>query len=199
MDGTLNDPLWQKAAVARDFVDSYNGPEVKARTEARFLRDATTLYVGVRCELPDGRCKQTLPPDSTDRWVWEEESVELFLVQDVKKYQFLIGPDNIYADNYHPDLNKPFSMSMFKWDCKDGKHRSQKGEKEWTAAFSIPLASMDLPAPTKEKPWKVNLGRNYFWSEDKGEVKTWQRDLSTWRPTFGSFHNVDRFGAMVFD
>jgi hypothetical protein len=201
-DGSLDDPAWRKAVVLGEFVDSYNSSELKAKTEIRLLRDDRNLHVGIRAELPQGCYKQDLPPKSVDGWVWDEESCEVFLVQGVKKYQFLIGPENIYADNFHPDLNTPFSTETFKWNCKDVQYQTHADPKEWTAELAIPLASLELTAPTKANPWRVNFTRNYHYAlnDEDRKNKKWQLpELSTWQPTLGSFHNVERFGTLYFE
>ncbi|OGV64000.1 MAG: hypothetical protein A3K19_04335 [Lentisphaerae bacterium RIFOXYB12_FULL_65_16] len=201
IDGNLDDTCWQTAVVAGGFVDSFNSAELRAKTEMRLARDDKSLFIAIRAELPDDRAKTTLPPDSVDRYVWENESCEMFLVQGVKKYQFLIGPGNIYADNYHPDLNQKFAMDMFQWTCAGVQYKAVSTGKEWTAELAVPLASMELAPPTKDAPWRVNFCRNFFYSLDPPDTKAphWQTELSTWRPTFGSFHNVDRFGTLWFE
>ena len=153
----------------------------------------------MRAELPQGIVKRTIQPGSVDGSVWDNESCEFFFVQDEKKFQFLLGVDDIYADNRQLDRLKDKDLD-FQWNCKDVRYKTRKTEKEWTAELAIPLASLDLATPTKEKPWRVNFARNYFHvpGDPAQEPKKWQQDLSTWRPTFGSFHNVERFGTLYF-
>ena len=198
IDGDLNDAIWTKAVKADGFVDSFNGPAPRAKTQMLLLRDAKTLYIGIRAELPDGRVKQLLPPDSVDRWVWEEDSCEVFFVQNMVLHQFMVGPDNIYADLSNPDMEQKFKLDMVaKWNCKDVRYKSRTGAKEWTAELAVPLASLTIAAPTADAPWSVNFGRSYYFNTGAG--KPWQRELTVWRPTFGSFHNVERFGTLYFE
>ena len=63
------------------------------------------------------------------------------------------------------------------------------------AVLAIPLASIDLTPPTKDSPWQVNFGRNYFYRNNNG----WQSEISSWRPTFGSTHLTERFGVLYFE
>ena len=83
------------------------------------------------------------------------------------------------------------------WDCRGVVYKAATGENEWTAELVIPLASLELANPMKDKPWRANFCRNHFYK--KGGKGPWQLELSTWRPTFGSFHNVERFGTMWFE
>ena len=43
-----------------------------------------------------------------------DDSYELFFVEGDKKYQFVVGPDDIYTDNFHPDRTTPFTKDMMK-------------------------------------------------------------------------------------
>ncbi len=78
-----------------------------------------------------------------------------------------------------------------KWDCRGVAYKASTGENEWTAEMVIPLASLVLAHPSKDKPWRA-----IYKAGGKG---AWQSELSIWRPTFGSFHNVERFGTMWFE
>ena len=80
-------------------------------------------------------------------------------------------------------------------NCAGVQYKSVAGQKGWTAELAIPLASLNLAAPTKENPWRVNFCRNHFYTEGSPVL---QLERSSWRPTFGSFHNVDRFGILFF-
>jgi|GEM_PF-3755897 len=57
--------------------------------------------------------------------------------------------------------------------------------------------SIPLKPPTPENPWRVNFDRSYF-HRDGADGKTWQSELSCWSPTFGSFHDVSKFGELTF-
>ena len=198
VDGKLTDAFWRTAAVAGNFCDSFNSVDLHAQTQMRFLRDAQNLYVAIRASLSGLPPRRTLPPGSEDDSIWmADDSCELFFVEGDKKYQFVVGPDDIYTDNFHPDRNTPFTKDMMKWDCPGVEYKASTGENEWTAELVIPLASLALAHPTKDKPWRANFCRNHFYKI--GGKDGWQSELSTWRPTFGSFHNVERFGTMWFE
>jgi len=198
VDGKLTDAFWRTAAVAGNFCDSFNRVDVHGQTEMRFGRDDENLYVGIRASLSGHPPLRTLPAGSEDDAIWmADDSAEIFFVEGLKKYQFVVGPDNIYTDNFHPDRTTPFTQDLMEWDCRGVVYEASMGENEWTAELVIPLASLDLALPTKDNPWRANFCRNHFYKT--GGTDGWQRELSTWRPTFGSFHNVERFGTMWFE
>jgi hypothetical protein len=200
IDGKLDDESWRGGAVGGSFVDSFNGENLHAKTEIRLARDANTLYLAVRAELPQGIAKRALPAGSIDGNVWDNESCEFFFVNGDKKYQFLLGIDDIYADNRQLDRLRDQKLD-FQWNCPGVRYKTARAEKEWTAELVIPLASLELPEPTREQPWRINFTRNHFYvaADPAQEPRQWQQELSTWRPTFGSFHNVDRYGVLFFE
>ncbi|NLO07091.1 MAG: DUF4838 domain-containing protein [candidate division WS1 bacterium] len=196
VDGQLDDACWQSAAVAEGFVDRFNSPDLLAATTMLVTRDADCLYVAMRAQLPGDEIKETIPADSRDRHVWEDESCEVFIVAEDRFYQFLLGPRNIFGDAHSPDVNETFDMTMFGWNAEGAEYQTVMGDGEWTAELAIPLTSLELAAPTEDAPWRVNFCRNYYYRVP--EHAEWQWETSAWRPPFGNFHNIERFGAMIF-
>ena len=51
LDGNVSDPCWENASLARDFTQRQpdEGEPATEATEVRICRDATTLYLAVRC------------------------------------------------------------------------------------------------------------------------------------------------------
>ena len=198
IDGKLDDACWRAAATATEFLDSFNSKDLHAQTEMRFVRHDKTLYVAIHALLSGLPPRRSIPDGSEDGMIWmADDSCELFLVEGLKKYQLIVGPDDIYTDNFHPDRTTPFSDAMMDWDCTGVVYKSITGENRWTAELAIPLTALELKRPTRRKPWRVNFCRNHFFKE--GGEGPWQRELSTWRPTFGSFHNVERYGTLWFE
>jgi len=196
IDGRPDEACWAKAAPVEGFFDMYNSPKLRSQTTMRLLRDQETLYVAMRAPLEKAEIKQTVEPNSRDGKVWEDESCEVFLVQGQRQVQFLLGPRDVFADNCQPDLTQEFTMDLFQWNCAGVRYKTVLGEKEWTAELAVPVAALGLPAPTKEAPWRVNFCRNHYYRTDDSPL--WQWEVSSWRPAFGSFHNVERYGVMWF-
>jgi hypothetical protein len=197
IDGALSDECWKNAAVSEDFCDSFGLYKLKSKTDMRLLHDNDNLYIGVTASFPKGApLKTDVPANSRDGFIYDDESCEVFLTQDNKLYQFIIGPDNILFDLFNPDAKKPLKEEAVKWNCKGVVYKTVRGDGEWTAELAIPLKSLGLKTPSKENPWRVNFCRNHFYKKD-GE-KTFQQELSTWSPTHGSFHNTDKFGSLIF-
>lgn len=196
IDGRLDDACWQSAAVAEGFFDMFNSPDLHAQTSVRIVRDAERLYFAFRAALPDGVCKQSPTPGTRDGRLWETESCELFLVQDKRLYQFLIGPGEVFADSYQPDTDAQYSLDLFAWNCAGATWKTALAPDEWTAELALPLTSLQLAPPSAQTPWRVNFCRNYYYRLP-GQPD-WQWEPSAWRPPFGSFHNIERFGMLYF-
>jgi hypothetical protein len=173
--------------------------DLKADTNVMLLYDEKFLYLLFTAFFPKGHVLKTdLPDGSRDRFVWSDESCEIFLTQGHKKIQFLISPDNSLLDNYQADCRKKFKLEeTLKWNCEGIKYATKVEANKWMAELAIPLKSLDLEFPGKENPWKVNFTRNFYYKKNK-DSEQWQNELSCWSPTFGSFHNVERFGELSF-
>jgi len=197
IDGRPDEACWQAAAPVEGFFDMYNNPQLRSQTTMHLLRDRANLYTAMRAPLEKPETKQTVEAGSRDGKVWDDESCEVFLVQGHKQVQFLLGPRDIFADNFQPDLTREFSMDLFRWNCAGVQYKTVLGDREWTAELAVPLSSLDLPSPTKQTPWRVNFCRNHYYRTPDSPL--WQWEISSWRPAFGSFHNVERYGALWFE
>lgn len=199
IDGELNDECWKSAPVTEEFCDSFGLYDLKSKTNVKLACDKEKLYIGITAVFPKGSpLHMNTPANSRDGFVWNDESCEIFLTQDNKLYQFLIGPDNVLMDLFNPDSAKEAKLDeAIKWNCEGIVYKTLRKDDRWTAELAIPLKSIALKSPTKENPWKVNFCRNYFYILDE-KSKTWKNELSAWSPTYGSFHNVNRFGNMYF-
>lgn len=195
IDGKANDKCWGNSIKTRKFIDSFKMYDLKSNTEAKLCFDDKNLYILFKAGFPLGsKLKLDLPSGSRDRFVWTDESCELFLIQGNKKYQFLISPNNALLDLFQVDIRKKYNLNeTLKWNCAGIKYDTKINKDNWTAEVAIPFESLDLIKPSKDNPWKINFTRNYYYRKGSSQ---WQCELSCWSPTFGSFHNVNYFGTL---
>jgi len=193
VDGDPDEEVWKKAARIADFVDSYNSYEQKARTEMRFLHDKNNLYVSVKAECPPER-KELLFADkanSRDALLWNYEGVELFFVGgDFERYQFILSPDSKVADFHW--LEKDSKTPGIQWNSPQTRAATKRTQSGWTGEMAIPLADLKFKNPVKDGSMRVNFFRNHYY-KDQNQVQ-WEQ--SCWMPTFGSFHDVEKYGIM---
>ena len=157
IDGTLNDPAWQKAVVMEldQAVIPLRPAITGTKTTLRFLLGAGKLYIGAECLFPPG-----FPPRGQQREhdapVFEDESLELFVAPNG-------GPNP--AVYYHFALNTCGSKTERKildpaWNA-DWPSAVSVGQDRWTAEMVIPLAALggdNAPA----QYWQINACRNIY-------------------------------------
>lgn len=199
IDGSLNDPAWAQATPVT-LHNSFNGGPVQRRTTARLLWDDANLYVAFDCEDPDvwGTLLERDEP------IYNEEVVEIFLDAnaDGRTYNELeVSPHGTIFDAYFPSRRRDMDTS---WDS--GMERAVKvqgtlddpddTDRGWTVELRIPFAKLaqvpHLP-PKQDDRWRFNLYR-------LEHLERKQVEGQSFSPLFqGDFHNLPRFGWLVFD
>ncbi len=140
--------------------------------------------------------------------LWTEDAVEVFLWPDISKevyFEYELSPLNYEL----PLMVMNFDGKPHRWlawsyeDDRKTQHRTavQGGDKKigasiesWTAEFFIPyslLLPMQQVAPESGTKWKVNFNRMDYL--DKKEIY-W-----SWQDLPDSFHEINRFGTMIFN
>ncbi|MGC8785472.1 MAG: sugar-binding protein [Armatimonadota bacterium] len=186
IDGKMNEPVWDNAAVASSFYESQTSvpmPE-NLKTQAMLAFDGSALYIGFRCRAPH---PERLVADQTRRdaeGIWLDEGVEIFLASPdaPERYaHFIINARGVVYDElgFNAGWNTEVQVAT---------HTDSEG---WTAEVAIPWRSLPFAVNLNQtgKPLlRLNLGRNH---KERGEagVSHW-----AWSPTFGWFHNPQRFG-----
>lgn len=196
IDGKADDECWKNAPETSKFTDSFIMYDLKSSTTVKVLADKDNMYFLITACFPEkSPLKTDIPKGSRDRFSWSDESGEIFLVQGKKKYQFIISPGDSLLDLFQPDISSELKLSeAIKWNCENIRYATAVSEDRWTAELAIPFKSLDLERPSEKVPWTVNFTRNYFYpAKDKN---IWQCELSCWSPTFGSFHNTEKFGKL---
>lgn len=189
IDGKMDEPVWSASAVASPFYASETSVPApdNLMTQAMLAADVKALYIGFRCRAPH---PDLLVADQTRRdadGIWLDESVEIFLASPdaPERYaHFIINARGTVYDELGFDAgwNTPIQAST---------HIDAEG---WTAEVAIPWRSLPFEVNLNQtgKPLlRLNLGRNHNERGGAG-VSHW-----AWSPTFGWFHNPQRFGAAV--
>jgi hypothetical protein len=167
LDGVLDEPVWQRAIPARDFVqqDPLFGGEPTERTEVRIAVDEKQLYMGITCfdSEPDKLLGNTMKRDeflsSDDRFMWVFDT---FL--DARSgYFFEMNPSGLMADSLLGTGGTNERSWDGIWNAK--VRRSGIG---WTLEIVIPFRtlSLDPEAPA----WGINFQRTI---RRKNEENLW--------------------------
>ena len=199
IDGLLDEPAW-KDATPVTLVNSYDGTPTHVRTVARVLYDDKFLYVAFDCEDPDvwGTLLKRDDP------IYNEEVVEIFLDAnaDLATYNELeVSPHGTIFDAYFPARRQGMDTS---WDSGMTRAVHVDGtiddpsdtDKGWSVEMKIPfdrLAKVPHLPPHPGDRWRFNLYR-------LEHLQRKQIEGQAFSPLYqGDFHNLPRFGWLVFD
>ena len=185
---------WKKALVLKDFCDSYNVYRQDSETFMRLLHDGKNLYIKAECHIPKGVASVTWAKPDTgkrDGALWNYESLEFFLAQGKQSYQFILAPDNCLLDAFNQEMKgAPKAMN---WNSKKVQWATMRKGIYWEGSLTIPLDEMKFNSKGKTGVFRFNAYRNCRYNMP-GEPEKWEQ--SCYLPTYGGFHNIDRFGTL---
>ncbi len=154
MNGTLDDPLWNKAASFELMIPgNLPGRRVtpKEPTNALICHDANTLYIGIRCADSDVKTIRTNAKADDNGDIAADDSVEVFISKtlgDKAFYRLVVNSAGARLDTKGDDIS---------WSA-DWTARVAQGDGCWTVAMAIPLSALEL-TPATGGVWGVNLCR----------------------------------------
>ncbi|MDE3135029.1 MAG: carbohydrate binding family 9 domain-containing protein [Acidobacteriota bacterium] len=187
LDGTLNDPLWQRAKPVNDFRqrEPYEGQPSTERTTVRILYTRNEVYFGIRCNDsdPKGIVATQLVRDAS---------------QDLDDYfQILIDPTNDHRDAYLFQIN-PLGTQLDGLIVNEGDidtgwngiwtSDARMTSHGWTATVGIPFSTLNF-MKSKDVVWGLNFER---FIRRKNEEDLW----SAWRRAWG-IHKVSQAGELT--
>jgi hypothetical protein len=204
IDGALDEPVWQKAAILTPFFRNNGSGQEREKTSVRMWYDDKALYLGWTCQDTDIEATFT----ARDSRFWEEEVVEFFVTsKDLGRYFELqwnpLGGvfDAIITNQLGEDGVSRHFDGDWSFTAKEMKSRVRvKGtvanpsdqDEYWQVEVMIPFADLGVPAP---KPGDVWRGNFYRFNRGNGLPV---EELS-WSPTLlPSFHEPSRFGYLEF-
>ncbi|WP_167855472.1 DUF5916 domain-containing protein [Hymenobacter fodinae] len=174
LDGLLDEPIWQQAPIATDFIQNRPnpGPHEKHPTEVRVLYDDANLYVGA--------IMHDVSQDSIMR--------ELSARDDIGNSDFF----GIFLDTYHDQLNgysfivstggvqvdarySPAGGEDGNWNAVWDSRTTMRGT-DWLCEMRIPYSAIRF-SKAPEQVWGLNFMRQrkrdnqaFFWNEVKPAV-----------------------------
>ncbi|HET7729130.1 MAG TPA: DUF5916 domain-containing protein [Usitatibacter sp.] len=160
LDGRIDEPAWQRAALYDRFWEVYPQAEVEARvrTEARVAFDGHALYVALRAFDPDpGELRE--PFARRDNVLPDQDTLVLFVdpVGNRKFAQyFRVNPRGSVADGlYNEDSGSEDASPDFEFDVATARF-----EGGWSAEFRIPFSSLRYSDPPPAE-WSLMVYRVY--------------------------------------
>ena len=195
-DGRLDEPAWQRAIPAKDFVqqDPEYGKPASERTEVRFLFSKNTLYMSVTCfdSEPDKLMGNQMVRDgflnADDRFIW---TLDPYL-DGRSGYYFEMNPSGAMGDalisamdNNNFGGNVPNPGGNFVNDARawDGIWFAKVARTDvgWTIEIEIPFRtlSFDPNAPA----WGINFQRTVRRKNEESLWTGWLRNEGVRRMT----------------
>ncbi len=182
LDGTLNDPLWQKATPITDFRqrEPYEGQPATENTEVRILYTRDQIYFGIVCHDTAG--PRGIVATQLRRDVTQELDDYFEIIIDSRRdrrnaYVFQIDPLGTQRDALITD--------ELAGDTQDGDpgwdgvwtSEAKIAPEGWTATVEIPFATLNFMR-SRDVVWGVNFKR---FIRRKNEEDLW----SGWRRVYG--------------
>jgi hypothetical protein len=212
IDGKLDEPAWKTAPSTGMFVNTMTGEPAQPKTEAKLLWDNQNLYLAF--ENVDTDVWGTLSERDSKLWTQEMDEVMIDANGDGKGYiELQVAPNGTIFDTYLPTYRK-YEDSLdpkrkpYDWNSKlkaavkvDGTlNKRDDQDKGWTVEMALPLADVNgldsngvkVPPALGDK-WRLNM----FRMDSPKDAKA-QTALGWSAPMISDFHQLDRFGEIVF-
>jgi hypothetical protein len=176
-----------------------NTSTVNYQTKVKLLYSDKGIYTQFWCE--DKTISATLKEDFTD--LFNEDVVEIFFWTDEQVpiyFEYELSPLNYEIAILVPNMKGKF-LGWTPWHY-EGDRKTQHvtriikdgtNTKGWVAEFFIPytlLTPLNNVPPVRGTQWRMNLYRIDY---DHGDAE-W-----SWQLTKTTFHDIERFGTLVFD
>jgi hypothetical protein len=182
LDGALDDPAWQQAALITNFRqrEPYEGQPATERTEVRVLYTRNEVYFGIACHdsVANGPVATQLRRDVTQELDDYFEIVIDSRFDRRNAYVFQINPLGTQRDALITDEQVGETQDGDPgWDgvWTSEARRTRDG---WTAMIAIPFSTLNFMR-SRDVVWGVNFKR---FIRRKNEEDLW----SGWRRTFGA-------------
>ena len=159
VDGSLDEPVWEKAPEISDFIqfEPKRGESASLKTIAKILYDEKFIYFGFLCYDPQPE-RIAAQMTKRDADIPNDDAVGVFLdtFHDRRNCYFFIT--NLLGTQRDGRVTENGRTSETTWDGI-WKSAGQKTDFGWSAEIAVELGSIKYE-PGKSKTWGINLGRS---------------------------------------
>lgn len=211
IDGQLEDAAWKGMPAIAGFTKSRGDAPARVQTNVVVGWDDANLYVAFTTHDPDIRGTMT----KHDEPIYREETVEMFIAagEPGAYIELQSSPRGVTFDasfaggarrNMKTAYDADFEAACVMKGTIDDPTDTDEG---WSCEWRVGLASIPgaTVPPTPGSSWRVNFFRvakdspRHAGSSGAGEDDRLVGDESAWSPPLmGDFHNLERFGTLVF-
>jgi hypothetical protein len=202
IDGKLDDPVWEVAAVIDRFPAFWRNVDNGTGTRARLLWDQDALYLAATMADSELRSFGTKRNDT----LWEGDVFELFFKPSAhlpRYYEFQVNPKSVILDLPFPERGAPFAkiaalppLGFTAVAVADGTvDRPGDQDRGWTVEGRIPWTAFALSGgrPEPGARWLFALCRY-----DYGPAGTQPALMSSAPLRRPSFHRYEDYGQLLF-
>ncbi|MEM9188869.1 MAG: DUF5916 domain-containing protein [Myxococcota bacterium] len=162
VDGTLDEPIWERAPVGTDFVE--RSPNVRgrprARTEVRVLYDTEALYVAVVSHLEPGEQPRALERNRDSFRIYSDDAVTVKIDAAFDRRTtvgFGVNPANAQIDYIATDNGRSFRREYDAvWESA-----TTVAADRWIAEFRLPVAAIGLSDSAGVRRIGINVTRDH--------------------------------------
>ena len=183
IDGVLNDPAWEEAAVLSEFRLRNSRTPATQQTTVRLVFDDKRLYLGVECRDATPKAIKAACTARDSSGIFNDDTFEM-----------LLGPKTDYATSYwHVAFNAAgavydavVSEKAYNLQLESAAKITDSG---WTLEVAVPFASLGVKDIPLGKTWRANFCRMR---------KPEPAEASAWNAFDRGFHEPKNFGALKF-
>jgi hypothetical protein len=172
VDGALDEGAWNQADVATSFWQFFPTDSIRAEhpTEMRLLYNESTLYVGVRAEVPDDDyVVSTLRRDFSGT-TSDNVSIMFDTYRNGRNaYLFGVNPYGVKREALITGGGNEVGSFNATWDEK-WQAEAQRHEDHYVVEFAIPFSSLSYPEGSRR--WRF---QGYRWDFQANERSIWAR------------------------
>lgn len=158
VDGSLDEPAWEKAQEARDFIQfsPERGMPSSVRTRVKILYDDNFIYFGFFCHDPQpDRIVARVAQRDAD--VKPDDSVNVFIDTYRDRRNFYFFSTNLIGTQRDGRVTENGRTIDVTWDGI-WKTAGQRTDFGWTVEIAVELSNLKYK-PGRNRTWGLNVGR----------------------------------------
>jgi hypothetical protein len=198
IDGRFDEEAWSHAARTERFVDTMDGSQASPKASARIAWGEARLYFAF--EVEDEELVSTMR--DRDAHLWEEDVVEIMVDPDGDERDYVelqVSPANVVFDTRFASRRAPAPFGRLDYTSGlesavvfHGRLDDGQSDDGYDVEIGIPWSAFgDGTAPSAGDEWRVAL-----YVLDKRA--NGQLGVGWSAPLVGDFHELSRFGRVVF-
>jgi hypothetical protein len=183
LDGRLDEPVWQSAPAATDFLQNqpHQGERATQRTEVRFAFDAAAIYVGARMFDDSGSRGVRTRLARRDADISTDYIQVIFDTyhDHIGRLFFLVNPSGVKQD-----ANGLGGGGDPSWDPV-WEVQTTIDSLGWTAEMRIPFSQLRYPSTGQEQTWGLQIWRQENRLNELSQWSYWKPEEVGGPPQFG--------------